>query len=385
MKPPWDAPSWQESGDNAWARGCRLLQGWWREELLQLPPGPKTRKAGDRLVVSMLALDAPAGANFLTEDAYRAALDRLAGSSGAGIVAEDRLKRNLLSSQPACFNLFGPFVGLPALLLPWVQSIDPSCVTVESLEFEWAPSPARHFKGGSAFDAAIFYTDGSGRCFLGVECKYSEDLRKNDPRKVRDVYRSYTDDSGYWREGAARRLDRPGLRQLWINTLLAQSICDRDDFERGTHVVVACAADVAAAESAGKIRTELHDPDRWLRWSPYEQVLEALASTADPTWSDQFLQRYCDFGPVAHLLTPDDPRLEPPEVMTDGLSDLLSAGRRVTGDGSVLEQILEALTERRLTVDEIDLRALNARAAELAIDLKMFRQTLADPHGQIRP
>jgi len=124
MSLSWHDPSWREPGDNAWARGCRLLQGWWREEIRALPPGPRTRNVGDRLVVSMLGLDAPAEANFLTEDAYRAALDRLADTSGSGIVAEDRLRRNLLSSQPACFNLFGPFVELPSLLLPWVQSID---------------------------------------------------------------------------------------------------------------------------------------------------------------------------------------------------------------------------------------------------------------------
>lgn len=57
----------------------------------------------------------------------------------------------------------------------------------------------------------------------------------------------------------------------------------------------------------------------------------------------------------------------------------------MTGDGSVLEKILEAFTQGRLTVDKNNLWAPNARASELVIDLKTFRQALADDHRHIRP
>jgi hypothetical protein len=332
----------------------------------------------------MFGVDAPDGANFLTPGAHQAALDRISGSSGAGIVEEDRLMRNLLSSQPTCFNLFGPFAERPSLLTPWVQTIDPACVEVEALEFEWAPPPAQHFRGGSAFDAAIFYSDGHQRRLIGVECKYSEDLRKNDPRTVRDVYRDLTEQSGYWHEEAGRRLDRPGLRQLWINTLLAQSVCDRGGYERCTHVVVACGADTSALASVARIRTELHDPDAWLKWRPYETVLGHLGSH-NRSWAAAFEQRYLDFGPVAHLLSSDDPRLVAPVDSIAGLRDLAAMGSRVTGAGSVLEQVLEALDRGRMDLSGPELRALNTRAAELAVDLKTFRQALADSHGRIDP
>ncbi|MGB3412040.1 MAG: hypothetical protein WBA45_12680 [Microthrixaceae bacterium] len=253
-----------------------------------------------------------------------------------------------------------------------------------ALEFEWAPPPAQHFRGGSAFDAAIFYSDGHQRRLIGVECKYSEDLRKNDPRTVRDVYREFTEHSGYWHEEAGRRLDRPGLRQLWINTLLAQSVCDRGGYERCTHVVVACGADASALASVERIRTELHDPDAWLQWSPYETVLGHLGSHNGP-WAAAFEQRYVDFSPVTHLLSSGDPRLVAPEDSISGLQDLAAMGERVTGAGGVLEQVIEALERRRMNLPGPELRALDTRAAELAVDLKTFRQALADAHGRIDP
>jgi hypothetical protein len=326
----------------------------------------------------MLPLDAPEDANFLSEEAYRAALERLSVSPGSGIVAKDRLMRNLLSSQPTCFNLFGQSRYRPDLLTHWVRSIDPSCGEVESVEFEWAPPRNQTFGGGSAFDAAIFYTDGTHRCFLGVECKYSEDLAANDPQ-VLEVYKTYTEVSGHWREGASRRLDRPGLRQLWINTLLAQRTCELPEHDRGTHVVVACASDTAAEAAVGRIRLELHEPDRWLRWCPYEEVLETLGPSVGEAWAQGFLRRYCDFSPVEDLLEPDDPRIVRPAGSVDGLSELLAIGSRVTGEGSVLQQVVEALVNGRLSLDDLELGALNTRAAELAVDLKVFRQALGDP------
>jgi hypothetical protein len=57
----------------------------------------------------------------------------------------------------------------------------------------------------------------------------------------------------------------------------------------------------------------------------------------------------------------------------------------VRGSGSVLAQVIEALEDRQLNLSDPDLRSLDERAAELAIDLKTIRQALAEIHGRIRP
>jgi hypothetical protein len=301
----WDDTGWSEGGDNSWTAGCRWLQSWWREQQGHLP-GPRSNTDG-RLVGSMLRFDAPEDANFLDREIVAAVKARLAEGDHSGIIEKDRLRRNLLSSQPTCFNLFGPFVSQPNGLKPWVETLDGEVTTVDVVRFEWAPERAAHFDGGSAFDAFIEYTAGDARRFIGVECKYAENLAATSI-KVRDVYIDFTEASGYWIRGAATRLDQKKLRQFWLNTLLAQSLASRParTYERGMAVVVACAADVSAHSASEAVRAELQEPDRWLRWSPYEEVLATVDGRTE--WKRAFRERYLDFGPVQHRLGKQDRR-----------------------------------------------------------------------------
>lgn len=303
----WDDRSWAEH-DTPWTAGCRWLQAWWRHHELGLAPGARRPTDPDRLVASMLPFDAPTDANFLTADIASSVRARLAEGNHSGIIDSDRLMRNLLSSQPTCFNLFGPFVDEPDALLGWVRTIDQAADTVTGARFEWAPPRLDHFGGGSAFDALVTYgtTNGDNR-FLGVEVKYAENLEESSIT-VRDPYREYTEANGLWREGAAGRLDTPRLRQFWLNTLLGQSLVKRGTgFQAGTVVIVAPGADRSAAAATDAVRTELIDPDQWLRWSPYEAVLAAVDD--QDAWKRRFRQRYLDFSPVRHLLFAHDPRV----------------------------------------------------------------------------
>lgn len=297
---PWDDPAWREP-DNPWTASCRWLQAWWRTHELHAKPGPIS-KENSRLVASMLAFDAPPGSNFLSPEIRDAIVARLAEGNHSGIIAKDRLLRNLLSSQPTCFNLFGPFVSRPAALTDWVRWLDPLASQATAVRFEWAPPREEHFDGGSAFDAFIEYVTASGgRRFVGVECKYAEDLQRTSI-EVRDVYTSFTNASGNWRAGASTRLNAKHLRQFWLNTLLAESLAMRGNggYETGLAVVVAAGADRSAAETTDAVRAELADPDSRLKWSSYEDVLARVDGFHD--WKDRFTRRYLDLRPVEHLL-----------------------------------------------------------------------------------
>lgn len=99
-------------------------------------------------------------------------------------MSEDRLRRNVLSSQPVAFNLFGYLKHLPRALVTWLASLGIDAEEAE-VRIEWAPPKAEHFGGGSAFDAAIFYRSADGtKGLVGVEVKYSENLddQSIDPR-----------------------------------------------------------------------------------------------------------------------------------------------------------------------------------------------------------
>jgi hypothetical protein len=274
---------------------------------LGLSAGPYSADQPERLVGSTLAPDGPVDANFLTAD-IAAAADRRLKVGGGGLVKEDRLRRFLLSSQPMCFNLFGQFQhdDRRNALLPWVQSVSPGATEVTRVEIEWAPPAEAHFRGGSAFDAFIEYSTRLGHGFLGVECKYHEDLRKSDVPKVRDVYRSFTASSGRWRAGAIDRLDRQGLRQFWLNTLLTQSLIAKDDrYCEGMCVITACRDDRAARTAFESEQAELVRA-HGLVWQPWESIVAMIVGHDD--WRDLFIERYLNFAPIQHLLSPNDPR-----------------------------------------------------------------------------
>lgn len=309
-EPSWDDPAWAEASDSAWQAGLRWQQAWWRAVHLGLPAGPFSPKNPNRLVASTLPFEAPSDANFLTAEAAEAAARRLR-DGGGGLVKEDRLRRFLLSSQPMCFNLFGHFRSETHRnsLLGWVRRIAPGARQVTRVEIEWAPPAQDHFRGGSAFDAFVEYeaADG-GSGFLGVECKYHEDLRKTDVPKVRDVYRTFTAESGAWRDGASDRLDRAGCRQFWLNTLLAQSLLASESrYREGTCVITACAEDRSARASFDRVRDELIG-EVGLVWQPWEEILDSIDGSEN--WRKLFTERYLDFTPIRHLLASDDPRAQ---------------------------------------------------------------------------
>ena len=368
----WDALSWKEQ-DNKWTAGCRWLQSWYRDTELGIGPGEQSKERPHRLVASMLPLGSDRKLNFLSDEILAVVDARLEDGTHSGIIEKDRLFRNLLSSQPASFNLFAPFVTDPTALVPWIRTLDGTADRIDRILFEWAPDPRLHFDGGSAFDVFIEYSSSGEPCFLGVECKYAENLGASSIR-VREPYVEFTTTSSAWRDGAARRLDVARLRQFWLNILLAQSLVEREQrFRRGSVVIVACNADVSAREATALVRAELETPDAWLRWSPYEDVLSAVQG--HESWSAAFRRRYLDFIPVRHLLAADDPRVAERHSGVDGLHDLSVVAQRVTGEGSILEQILTATADGQLGIAEsLDFEGLNARAAEVAVDLKVWRQ-----------
>jgi hypothetical protein len=304
---PWSDPYWVEGGDNAWCRGLRWQQGWWRETVLGQPPGHIDRR--DKAVVSMLPVGVGLEPNLMTPEARTSAQETLSGlrSSGRpGLIDEDRLQRNLLSSQPLCFNLFGHLTAHREALLPWVKTLAPEADAVTAVELEWAP--AHGTLGGSAFDAFIEYERHDGcRGFLGVECKYAENLKKSQRNPAADKYLAATVPPR-WRPGAVAALDRHGRRQLWYNQLLAQIVAASDQYCEGVSVVVACSADMAAREAVATVSGQLSTQAQ-LRFCAIEDVLDSVPG--HNRWKSQFRSRYIDFSPIQELLAKADPRRQP--------------------------------------------------------------------------
>lgn len=298
----WDSPVWRERSDNRWQAGLRLQQTWWRQAVAGLPAGPSSPQEPKRLVGSMLPVDVSIDVNLMTpaaRDAYAGALADLAGRPG--LIQEDRLRRNTLSSQPLCFNLFGHLASEPNDLLSWVRGIDAGASVVTDVRLEWAPKQGTY--AGSAFDAIVDYkTESGARRFVGIECKYHENLNATLRGKAAVKFVEHTN-SPFWRVGAAERLDTKGLRQFWYNQLLTQLTVEVGSYDRGFGVVVACEEDQAARDATHTVSNELSDPTQ-LRFRSIQSVVESI--DGDDAWRQAFTERYTDFNTINGLL-PDSP------------------------------------------------------------------------------
>uniref|UniRef100_UPI0037C7C17F PGN_0703 family putative restriction endonuclease n=1 Tax=Nocardioides terrisoli TaxID=3388267 RepID=UPI0037C7C17F len=245
-------------------------------------------------VVSMLPDGVDLAVNLWTPEAREslgAAEADLDAGKRPGMIQMDRVRRNLLSSQPLCFNLFGYLAAHPEAALPWIRSLAPDADGVSSIRLEWAPATGTFT--GSAFDAFIEYRTGRGTGFLGIECKYAENLAKSQVKPAAEKFRTATADGG-WHAGAAEALDKMGLRQFWYNTLLAQLVERAGEHTRGRSVVVALADDVTARSTVDTVAAELVDPE-YLVFGSIEEVVDSIEG--HDGWRDTFRRRYLDLSP----------------------------------------------------------------------------------------
>ena len=88
---------------------ARFHQGWWRAFVLNEPEGSNPADS-KRNVCNTIWGGETTSLNFLTPEAIKA-IDQTKierKEYEAGLLNEDRLFNNLLSSQPLAFNFFGP-------------------------------------------------------------------------------------------------------------------------------------------------------------------------------------------------------------------------------------------------------------------------------------
>lgn len=331
---PWHDPSWRVSSDNLLQAGLRLQQAWWRQarrgirEAGTLHPSPRPGEAPrspNPLVVSMLPTTTVHFAPNLMWPAAIAAYEaaKVALKASAGIINEDRLRRNLLSSQPLCFNLFGHLSQVdPNALLPWVRVYAPQANSVSRILLEYSPTVAELGAaplGGSAFDAFVEYTlPADSKGFIGIETKYHEDLAKGlkippEGSTVRDKYARETRLRA-WLPGAENTLikDRKNL-QFWYNQLLAQRTHELAKDSTGerryteyTEVVVACRQDESAQAVVRTVASHLAEGhEGTLRYGSLDDVVDAVAGHEE--WKRQFRERYTDFAPIQGYLTKGSP------------------------------------------------------------------------------
>lgn len=291
----WRDPALAVAGDTPRMRRYRELQSRWRETVLGLPPGVHST---GRVVGSLLPDSAPEDAQWLTPiiaDHVRRRVPEVAQERGA--MELDRLRRNLLSSQPLCFNVFGQLSAYPdTAARVWSQLLDMDLAGTADVRVEHAPPEAAARMGDrSAFDAS-FRADGtSGQLFVGVETKYTEPFsaRQYDG----PAYRQATDHPDGWFYPGAGDIAKGSLtNQLWRTLLLAQLTEHLARPQTPAVVVVLTAGEDEHARAAvAGVRPLLHEPDRRLRHLFLEDLVAVARGEHDlRAWAHLFHARYLD-------------------------------------------------------------------------------------------
>jgi len=189
----------------------------------------------------LLERDARAGLNFLTPAIYAIAKARIEAPEQHETLDGLRLYRDLLSSMPMAFNLFGE-ASLPnnapvrseLARLFGVRAADDSDIV-----FEWSPArrDPQYTRDRTAFDVALRLGDPAGpRTVIGIETKYHEHSTKEkrpSPRQPEALrrYEEQTDflvaiaeNSGVFKPGWHDQVLATDLRQIWRDHLLALSM-----------------------------------------------------------------------------------------------------------------------------------------------------------------
>lgn len=241
-----------------WQRTSRLLQSLWRERKGLASSGPEPH-AGSSLDTESGTEET--GAAFISADAIAAARKGVSERQRGAVIQKDRLYRNLLSSQPLCFNLFGRLsehLDDPRVVEA-IRALFPDVATLDAIRYEQSPGrgDARFLENGTAFDVLIDYRDVDGAArFVGIEVKYHEDLGGTEPairERAREIFRT----SGAFAEGSEDELTEGRTAQLLLDHLLALSMNADSDCATGRFVLLYPTRNDAVADVAATYERQL--------------------------------------------------------------------------------------------------------------------------------
>jgi hypothetical protein len=294
-------PGPQYAKDNAFTARMRFHQSWYRSNVLKVPYGTGPKPSNTTWFGNMLTYaDGERGLNFLAPHIFELAKRRLAIKKG--VIDPFRLFCNMLSSQPMCFNLFGPLVDNLELATHLVQALLPDEIqTVSRVQFEYAPEPGRDYLNDrTAFDAFIsFIRPDNQPGFIGIETRLVEAFSAkvyNSPR-----YHHWTEHPlSPWPAEARPRLLSIEVNQLWRDHLLAvaMQLAPGLSFGSGRFLLVYHPLDVECVAALDIYRQLLKPEDRSFIPMPLDILVErwqqSVSTPAEKQWLDNFSLRYLD-------------------------------------------------------------------------------------------
>lgn len=291
--------------DHRFKAAARFLQALWREDRglamgthvdRRTPHRP--RRLGSRISAAAGAL----GANFLHPDILAVVTRALAYREPGAAYDVDRLKTNLLSSQPLAFNLFGLLARDFALATRFVSELLPGTLTeVSDILFEHSPGRGdpRFTADRTAYDVVLRGRDATGaRALVCIEIKYSEAGHEPAPPphpRHTEIARATP---GLFVDADDPILTGPACQQLYRQHCLASAMLKAGLAEKATLAFIAPTHNQLAHAAAATYTRQLTDPQGGpIPFVPLtlEHAFAALAAAGLPDHARALHRRYTDW------------------------------------------------------------------------------------------
>jgi len=282
--------------ESGFKKRMRFHQGWWRAFVLAEEEGNYPNKRG-KVICNTILDGQKSQKNFLSPNIVNAVIQTIQERqvASSGILEEDRLFNNLLSSQPLCFNFFGELKIDTDLALQVLKQFWPEINAVKSVIFEFA-SIKNCTHDNSAFDVAFEVSAGNRNGLIGLECKYTDTFSQKEYDKPE--YRHIFDKSkemvfaGEYEDFMAARFN-----QLFRNQLIAEALVQNNDYDF-VHTGLFCHQDdKSALQTGAEFQRMLKSDDKVFQMITYQDFIEKMQHL-EMSWERRELSmllwaRYC--------------------------------------------------------------------------------------------
>ncbi len=281
------------ASESGFKKRMRFHQGWWRAFVLGENEGQHPLDI-QKTVCNTILDGEQSKKNFLTDKTTQVVeqilQNRCGGSSG--IIEEDRLFNNLLSSQPLCFNFFSELKSDKVFALDVMNNLGFNLSIVKDVIFEYAPS-ANYTNDNSAFDVALKVTREGKKGLIGLECKYTDTFsaKKYDRKEYQSIFER---SNIFIEKYDDYKISK--FNQLFRNQLIAEALKQNGEYD---FVITGlfCHKDDAGIETGEQFQEMLNCKDKLFKVITYQDFISAIQQL-DISWEQREFSmmlwaRYC--------------------------------------------------------------------------------------------
>jgi len=282
--------------ESGFKKRMRFHQGWWRAFVLAEKEGNHPVRK-EEVVCNTILNGQTSRKNFLSPKIFEAVKQTIQEKqvANSGLLEEDRLFNNLLSSQPLCFNFFGELKIDTDFALQVLRQFWPELTKVKRVMFEFAPLE-NYTNDNSAFDVAFEVMADKQSGFVGLECKYTDTFSPTeyDKAEYRHIFNQSKEKvfAARYEEFTAARFN-----QLFRNQLIAEALTQNSHYHFVYTGLFCHQDDRSALQTGAEFQSMLKNGDNIFKVVTYQDIIEKIQQL-EISWGRRELSmllwaRYC--------------------------------------------------------------------------------------------